>query len=116
MTHGSLRIAGSSGALPAWVGIAKAVASSSDTESPLKTHEGVIDVAHAPGLIRIAVAEADGLAQETSDAGAPRVLVSRSNLVSTDLGGQAPVREPEEAVDPEAIRAMERWIRGVRAP
>ena len=116
MTQGSLRIAGASGALPAWVGIAKAVAASGDALHRSPGGEALVEVEHAPGLIRVSVQEKDGLASDVKSPEGPRVLVSRSTLVSTDLGVAPPVRDPEEPVDPEAIRAMERWIRGVRVP
>jgi penicillin-binding protein 1A len=116
MVLGGLRIAGASGALPAWIGMAQATASEG-SEVSLTGHANLepIEIQHAPGLKHVSVRVSDGLPEPT-EASSPLVLVSRAALVSTALGEQPLEVVPPETFDEEAARALERWIRGVRSP
>ena len=116
MVLGGLRIAGSSGALPAWIGMAQATASEGgDVLLAGQTSSEKLEVQHSPGLKRVPVRVSDGLPEPTGPS-SPSVLVSRSALVSTALGEQPREVLLPETVDEEATRALERWIRGVRSP
>ncbi|MFT4622068.1 MAG: penicillin-binding protein 1A [Myxococcota bacterium] len=119
MTNGRIRLAGASGALPAWIGTVHGLADAGHLGAPAgDLVQGWWPSSRSPVLLRVPVEPGTGLrnADLAFDAAAPSVLMPRARLLEPGVHFSPidrPARVAPRTDDPDArSRRLREWIWG----